>query len=232
MPFQHPADPGLDQSTSRWMAWGGVLMVVFALAFPAYRLLEPGRRAEAKEVYTTELATQGAEIYELNCAQCHGPEGGGGLAPGLVAKQFLQQAEDEQIRQLVAVGVPGTRMGAYLLDYGGPLTRTQVDALVVFLRSQEDDAPDFPLWRTPLAQEGLTGRELYTMACASCHLTDLSGDTGPALGPGSDAVEDSDERLARRIMLGEDEMPAFGSTLTEEQIGLLIEYIRSVQEGR
>lgn len=231
MPYQHPGDEQLDKSTSRWMLWGAVLGIVFVAAFPAYRLLEPGRRAGSVEAYTVELTAQGAEIYELNCSSCHGPEGGGGLAPGLFAKEFLQQAEDEQIRQLVSVGVPGTQMGSYLLDFGGPLTHTQIDAVVAFLRSQEEDAPSFPQWRTPLAQEDLTGRELYTMGCASCHLTDLSGDVGPALGPGSEATEESDARLARRIEIGKDEMPGFGNILNDDQIASIVAYIREFQES-
>ncbi len=43
------------------------------------------------------------------------------------------------------------------------------------------------------------------------------------------AVEDSDTRLARRIREGKDEMPRFGSVLTEEQIGLIVSYLREVQ---
>ena len=231
MPFDHPADRSLEEATSRWMAWGGVLLLAFALVFPIYRLREPARLAGAHQAYTAELTAQGAEAYKLNCAQCHGPSGGGGLAPALAARQFLEQASDEQIRQLIAVGVPGTQMGSYLIDYGGPLTTEQIESIVVFLRSGQEDAQDLPLWRTPLAQEGLTGKELYAMACASCHESDLSGDVGPELGAGSDAEEESDSRLAKRIGTGKDEMPAFGNILTPEQISALVGYIRSVQQG-
>lgn len=230
MPFDHPADRSLEEATSRWMTWGGVLLVAFALAFPIYRLREPARLAAAHEAYTAELTAQGAKAYELNCAQCHGPSGGGGLAPALAARQFLEQASDEQIRQLVAVGVPGTQMGSYLIDYGGPLTQEQIGSIVVFIRSWQGDAQDFALWRTPLAREGLTGKELYAVACSSCHESDLSGDVGPALGAGSDAEEESDSRLAQRIEAGKDEMPAFGNILTPEQISALVGYIRSVQQ--
>ncbi len=72
------------------------------------------------------------------------------------------------------------------------------------------------------------------MACSRCHGIDLEGieDTGPALGARSDAVEDSDSRLANRIREGKDEMPRFGSVLTDEQIDLIVSYLRDVQAAR
>lgn len=40
-------------------------------------------------------------------------------------------------------------MAAYSLDLGGLLTSAQIEALTVFLRSLEPDAPDRPDWRFP-----------------------------------------------------------------------------------
>ncbi len=96
------------------------------------------------------LAEQGSRIYDLNCAACHGGDGEGGSGPALNAKQFLEGAVDDQIASLIAVGVPGTQMSAYSLDFGGPLTSEQIEAVTVFVRSWEEDAPDFPNWRDPL----------------------------------------------------------------------------------
>ena len=233
MPFDYPGDdPELEASTNRWMVWGLVLLVLFVLAFPIYRLLEPSRRAEAFEAYETGLVAQGRSLYADGCAQCHGLEGLGGLGPALNAQQFLGSVDDDQLGDLIATGVPGTLMAPYSADFGGSLTQAQINALVVYMRSHEEDAPDFPEWRTPLAREGLTGGELYTMACAYCHASDLGGsDLAPALGPGSDAEEESDGRLAKRIREGEDEMPAFGNTLTEEQVALIVAHLRAMQDG-
>jgi cytochrome c oxidase cbb3-type subunit 3 len=225
-------DPGLEASTRRWMVWAIALTFLLALAFPVYRLLEPGRRAHASEVYQSGLTTQGEAVYGESCAQCHGIGARGGLGPALNAQQFLGAVDDRQMADLIATGIPGTLMAPYAADFGGSLTQVQIAATVAYLRAFEEDAPDLPLWHTPLAQEDLSGRDLYTMACAFCHGLDLGGtDIAPDLGPGSDAEEESDSRLAKRIREGKEEMPAFGNILTDEQIQLIVDYLRQVQQG-
>lgn len=232
MPFDHPEDQALAASTLRWMRWGAVLLLGFAFAFPIYRAIEPGSRAEARELRAANLAALGAELYSDNCSQCHGIEARGGLGPALNSKQFLQSVTDDQVRQLIAVGIPGSPMAAYSIDFGGSLTLEQIEATAVYLRSLEKETTDFPDWRFPLAQENLTGRDLFNMACAYCHGPNLTGgEVAPELGPGSDASEESDDRLILRITEGKDEMPAFGGTLDEAQIRLIVRYIREVQQS-
>jgi cytochrome c oxidase cbb3-type subunit 3 len=232
MPFEHPEDRALEASTLRWMRWGTGLLLAFALAFPLYRSIEPRTRAELNERRTASLAAQGREIFADNCAQCHGIEARGGLGPALNSKQFLQSATDDQIGQLIGVGVPGSPMAAYSIDFGGSLTLEQIEATTAYLRSLEDEASDFPDWRFPLSQEGLTGHELFNLACAACHGLHLEGgEVAPDLGPGSGAVEESDERLALQITQGDEEMPAFGGTLDEDQIRLIVEFLREAQNA-
>ena len=147
---ERPADPELEASTNKWMLWGFVLIVVMVLAFPAYRLTEPANRDEARETLTASLIEQGDTLFQFNCVACHGEQGLGGSAPALNSQQFLTAADDEQIASLIAVGIPGSQMSAYSLDYGGPLTLEQINALTTYLRSLEPDAPDNPDWRDPL----------------------------------------------------------------------------------
>jgi mono/diheme cytochrome c family protein len=226
----HPSDDELQASTNRWMTVGLVLFTMFLLAFPLYRWYEPGSRADAREQQRADLAAQGADLYEVNCSACHGNDGRGGQAPALATVQFLDSVTDDQINQLTALGVPGSEMVAYSIDNFGPLTSEQIEAITAYLRSLEEFAADNPSWRYPLAQEGLTGREIYLLGCARCHGTNVEGtDDGPSLGRGSDAEEESDARLARRIRNGADDMPRFGGTLPDEQIDLIIEYLREIQ---
>jgi mono/diheme cytochrome c family protein len=140
-------DPGLDRSTNSWMAAGLVLMVVLILAFLLALLTEPGRRDDARQELITGLVAEGRELYLLNCAACHGVEGEGLTASALNSRQFLSAAADEQIRSIVAVGITGSEMVAYSIDFGGPLTSGQIDAVTAYLRSLEPDAPDRPDWR-------------------------------------------------------------------------------------
>ena len=148
MPERTP-DPDLEASTNQWMGWGLAIMVVMVLIFPLYRLYEPEARADARALQLQSLEMHGGSIYELNCASCHGVDGEGGSGPALNSQQFLTSATDGQIDGLIAVGVPGTPMGAYSLDFGGPLTSEQIEAITAFLRSWEESAPDRPDWRNP-----------------------------------------------------------------------------------
>ncbi len=146
------ADEELERSTNRVMTIGVGLMIAMVAIFPLYRWFEPSNRDEARAANLESLAHQGEELFALSCTSCHGTGGEGGIGPALNSKQFLQSATDEQIELLIAVGVPGSAMSAYSLDFAGPLTSEQIRAITVFLRSWEDDAPDVPDWRNPLGE--------------------------------------------------------------------------------
>ncbi len=147
-------DPALEKATNRWMWWGLAIMVVMVAIFPLYRVYEPSARAEARDLQLASLVEQGGAIYSLNCASCHGQNGEGGLGPALNSQQFLTSAVDQQVSALIAVGVPGSQMGAYSLDFGGPLTSEQIEAITAYLRAWEEGAPDMPDWRDPLGLAG------------------------------------------------------------------------------
>ena len=150
---ERPIDEELEQSTNKWMAWGVGIMLAMALVFPIYRFYEPSNREADREAQLGFLAEKGESLFAQNCASCHGIEGEGGIAPALNAKQFLEAAVDEQISALISVGVPGSQMSAYSLDFGGSMTQEQIQAITTYIRSWEETAPDFPNWRDPL---GLT----------------------------------------------------------------------------
>ena len=150
---ERPFDEELEASTNRWMAWGVGIMLAMALIFPIYRFYEPSSREADREAQLGFLAEQGEDLFATNCASCHGVDGLGGTAPALNSQQFLTAAADEQISALIAVGVPGSQMSAYSLDFGGALTLEQIEAITTYLRGLEETAPDFPDWRDPL---GLT----------------------------------------------------------------------------
>ncbi len=79
--------------------------------------------------------------------------------------------------------------------------------------------------------EDADGEEIYNARCSSCHRRDLSGAIGPALGPGSEAVDRPLEYYEITITSGKGRMPSFGSTLTDDQITRVIEYILAVQRA-
>ncbi len=147
---ERPPDEALEQSTNKWMAWGVGIMLAMALIFPVYRFFEPSNREADREAQLGFLAEQGEDLFAANCASCHGVEGTGGTAPALNSQQFLEAATNDQISALISVGVPGSQMSSYSLDFGGSLTLEQIEAITTYLRGLEEDAPDFPDWRDPL----------------------------------------------------------------------------------
>jgi cbb3-type cytochrome c oxidase subunit III len=223
-------DPELARSTNRWMAWGVVLLFLFVLAFPVYRILQPSKLADAQAAQAVELAIQGEEIFNSNCAQCHGGEATGAIGPALNSEQFLGSVSDLQMHQLISTGVPGSLMASYSADFGGTLTQQQITATVAYLRSFQETAPDYPLWFTPLADADLSGDQLYSMACSFCHGTDLEGNIGPAIGAGSIIADESDDVIADIMRTGPGEMPAFGKVFTDTQIQDIIDYLR-IEQG-
>jgi cytochrome c551 len=74
-----------------------------------------------------------------------------------------------------------------------------------------------------------TGEEIYRQLCSNCHGEDLSGGVGPPLGPGSNSSTQPDSFLLVTIEHGRGRMPSFSTTLDEEQMQRLVEYIRSEQ---
>ncbi len=143
----YEVDEELERSTNRVMTIGSVLLVAMALVFPLYRWVEPANREEARDAQLESLAESGESLWSFNCSSCHGLSGDGGTAPALNSSQFLQSATDDQISQLIAVGIPGSQMSAYSQDFAGPLTSEQIKALSVYIRSWEENAPDRPDWR-------------------------------------------------------------------------------------
>jgi mono/diheme cytochrome c family protein len=76
-----------------------------------------------------------------------------------------------------------------------------------------------------------TGEEIYRQLCVRCHAGDLSGRVGPPIGPGSASVTEPDDYIEFTVVNGRGRMPSFSSSLDDEQLDRLIDYIREVQRG-
>lgn len=80
--------------------------------------------------------------------------------------------------------------------------------------------------------EGRFGEELYRQGCAHCHGADLTGGTGPDIGPGSNSdLVLTDQQLADVIKVGPGSMPSYERRLSESQIDSLVTYMRLAQRG-
>jgi mono/diheme cytochrome c family protein len=139
----------LRRSTRRWQVAGVWVFLVLVLSFPVYRLTEDTRLNDARQSQNQAQISAGGQLWSLNCTECHGPMGEGVDAPALNSQEFLSGITDEQIQGIIAGGIPGSEMPAWLADYGGPFTQQQIQALVAYIRSWQATAPSVPDWRTP-----------------------------------------------------------------------------------
>lgn len=99
--------------------------------------------------------SEGAVIFQKNCAACHGKEAQGGFGWPL-AKSWPGTNPDAFIRQVVSQGIEGTIMPSWGEQYGGPLSAVQVENVASYVLSLSPTAtaptpmpePTGPLGRT------------------------------------------------------------------------------------
>jgi mono/diheme cytochrome c family protein len=115
-------------------------LLAFAIAFPAGlgTLFGIGCAVHANFCGGNPSAgiTDGARLYEINCAKCHGPNGEGGRA-GDIAVPPLRTGNAasmtfEQLVQKISKGRPFKGMPAFALG-PGHLTRQQIESLARYL---------------------------------------------------------------------------------------------------
>jgi mono/diheme cytochrome c family protein len=193
----------------------------------------------------------GATLFAQNCSACHGQFGEGGpnparagdIIPPISSAEFLNTRDDTTIRNIISQGQPDIGMSPFGEANGGPLNDDQLDALVEYIRSWEtnppvQELPQFPIQTPPPTPEvtaptpepipSLTGGQLFAIACASCHGAQGKGDVGPALNTQEFQTKYDDQALFDTISNGHTATPmvAWGDSLTDEQINLLVQYIR------
>jgi mono/diheme cytochrome c family protein len=144
---------------TRALSWGLVLLAISAVGLPLYWLNEPGRQSGAVETFDQTFVNRGARLFAptddggYNCAGCHGAEGVGGQAPPFTLTDtdsefvatvtwrapaldtVLLRFDEEELRQILVYGRPGTPMPAWGAEGGGPLTTQQIDELIAYIES-------------------------------------------------------------------------------------------------
>lgn len=85
-----------------------------------------------------EAIARGERLFDITCTSCHGVDGyGSPLAPALNNALFLDSTSDAQIRQIIAMGVPGTVMPAWSSRFSD----AQMNDIIAYLRSLQATAP-------------------------------------------------------------------------------------------
>jgi putative heme-binding domain-containing protein len=115
----------------------------------------------------------GKATFRSNCAFCHGLTGGGGRGPALSSGRFLHGSADDDIKNVVKSGVPGTTMPAFEFE------KDELDRLVAYLRTLS--ASSGKAAAGPVAGDAAKGRQVYERSgCAGCHRV---GSEGSVFGP-------------------------------------------------
>jgi cytochrome c oxidase cbb3-type subunit III len=188
----------------------------------------PGQpRASDRYVQPNEVRTL-ADLYQGNCAGCHGVDGKLGPAPPLNDRLFLALIPDAELERLITEGRPGTLMPAFASARGGHLTSEQVKILAEGIKPHwgpvepaPSGASPYLIPRSPSELAGPGNKEeglkVFAQACAGCHgshgegggLTD--GRTVGAINDPDFLALISDQALRRYVITGRPDlgMPDF-----------------------
>jgi len=78
---------------------------------------------------------QAPALYQKNCAQCHGLQGGGGIGPPLNDQDRLGFFNDEYYHRCIYLGnTDPERKGTQMPKWGGALKKEQIELLVHWIR--------------------------------------------------------------------------------------------------
>jgi mono/diheme cytochrome c family protein/plastocyanin len=150
---------------ARWIAFLGVAIVsLFVIVYYFYETgtpwTQPRLDAEATAQQVTAIE-RGYNLYQANCAQCHGADGEGGIGPVLHDPMKLySHLTEAYLHNVLTVGgrfVCGNAnsiMPVWSDENGGPLNYIQIGDIIAFLRS--DSTREYQR-RDPELNEPITG---------------------------------------------------------------------------
>ncbi|MBI1760915.1 MAG: c-type cytochrome [Acidobacteria bacterium] len=166
---------------------GKLLLSLWLLSLPGYAALpacglETGAISAGGSSFGSSLShatparweacvpRDGARLYQIHCAACHGPHGEGAQGPTLATATLARASTEELLLKIIKDGLPGTEMPGSRLD-----------------SAELKQLADFVLALGKLPLETVTGNaergaQLYSGKgdCAQCHA--LNG-RGSAFGP-------------------------------------------------
>jgi len=130
------------------------------------------QRTVSSGVYSAEQAKRGAQVYQAECASCHGDKLEGGLGPMLVGDGFLSFWNGRSLADLVAK-VQNTMP----FQAPGTLTKPQVLDIVSYVLQ----AGGYPAGQTALADA--TAAQVSFPAAAAAAKPAVGAGGGPVLAP-------------------------------------------------
>jgi mono/diheme cytochrome c family protein len=162
-----------------------------------------------------EQVTDFRELFEENCAGCHGRDGTRGVAQPLNDPLYVALVSDARLTAVISRGVRGTSMSAFASDAGGTLTNEQVAALVKGIRQNWQSTSEVSEGALPAYSEdeavargesrgdAARGQSAFATYCSKCHGADGRGGTsaGSVVDPAFLALT-SDQSLRTTTIVG------------------------------
>jgi mono/diheme cytochrome c family protein len=182
----------LGSRLQKWTAVGGSLSMIVVAGVVILVAPPAAPSAEVQVANTlTEQIIAGQDLYSLNCVQCHGADGEGGIISGVQGlegfnmKAIHSQDEmytrsDETLGGIISYGQPNLGMQPFGKSYGGALSTSEIDYIVAFMRYTWDDRSVIPAGAVSTIPELNPGevpswdvhiQPLVKRYCVSCHRT-------------------------------------------------------------
>ncbi|MET1000814.1 MAG: c-type cytochrome [Acidimicrobiia bacterium] len=149
----------------RVLGWSLLFVTMFAVVFLVYLVREPARQEESIEYFEDGSVERGATLFanasmpeyngvlSLQCANCHGTEGGGGTTTQVIDSDgpdgplpptpyiwkvpplntVLLRFTPEEVADIITFGRPGTPMQAFGVRGGGAENVQTIQDLIAFL---------------------------------------------------------------------------------------------------
>ncbi|MBP6107184.1 MAG: cytochrome-c oxidase, cbb3-type subunit III [Steroidobacteraceae bacterium] len=191
----------------------------------AATLLAPLAALPVAELVNNEQAMSAAHnLFQQNCAQCHGSDGGGAVGfPNLRDANWQWGSDADSVVATIA----GGRVAA-MPPWAAVIGEPGVDEVVAYVQTLGDQPAD--------ATKAAAGQVHFQTLCSACHGIDGKGN--PLLGApdltdqtwlyGGDAAT-----IKQTVMNGRNgQMPAWGDKLGEQRVKLLTAYVTKLAAGR
>ncbi|MFN2362482.1 MAG: cytochrome-c oxidase, cbb3-type subunit III [Marinobacter sp.] len=164
----------------------------------------------------------GQRLFANNCATCHGSAGRGSLGfPNLTDDDWLYGGDPDSILSTLHDGRNGNMPAMGTMP---DMTNEQVDQVVNFVLSYSDREED--------KEAAEAGEEVFAQACSSCHGNDGKGnqDLGaPNLTDNTWLYGSNYDWIRETVVNGrQNNMPAQGGRLSDDQIQILAGYVYSL----
>jgi mono/diheme cytochrome c family protein len=188
--------PFLDKNPKRhWSTRkiGITVMIVIVIGIVALTIsavvTTPPQPVTALAGSLTEEILIGQDLYSINCTECHGPDGEGGIIEGVEGLEGVELKSissidemwtrtDDTLFQVTSFGQQDLGMPPFGLAYGGELKKVELDAIVTFMRYTWDERAEIPeeaVQGIPALSEGeVPSYEVHIAGivkryCVSCH---------------------------------------------------------------